>query len=75
MQTIKLDSYVGKDGILKLEVPLAITNTDLEVVVVVQPKPQREWPVGYFDETAGSLADDPLERPDQGVFEERDVLA
>jgi hypothetical protein len=30
------------------------------------------WPVNYFDETFGSLSDDPLVRPKQGVFEVRE---
>ncbi|MBK8024225.1 MAG: hypothetical protein IPK19_23015 [Chloroflexi bacterium] len=66
MQTIKLDTRVGHDGILKLEVPLDVTDADLEVLVVVHRKEKRGWPPGYFDRTAGSLADDPMERPQQG---------
>ncbi len=74
MQTIKLDARVGHDGILKLELPLEVSDTDLEVLVVVQAKEKRGWPVGYFDRTAGALADDPIERPSQGAYEERDAL-
>ena len=29
------------------------------------------WPEGYFDETAGALADEPIERPLQGDVEPR----
>ncbi|MBL8153163.1 MAG: hypothetical protein JNM70_03180 [Anaerolineae bacterium] len=74
MQTIKLDTRVGQDGILKLELSLEVTDADLEVLVVVQRKEKRGWPPGYFERTAGSLADDPIERPPQGVYEERDTL-
>jgi hypothetical protein len=74
MQTIKLDTRVGQDGILKLELPLEVSNADLEVLVVVQRKEKRGWPPGYFERTAGSLADDPIERPSQGEYEERDAL-
>lgn len=74
MQTIKLDTRVGQDGILKLELPLEVSDADLEVLVVVQRKEKRGWPPGYFERTAGSLADDPIERPPQGEFEERDTL-
>jgi hypothetical protein len=74
MQTIRLDSQVGMDGILKLELPLNLTNTELEVLVVVQPKIKRGWTPGYFEQTAGSLADFPIERGDQGEYEVRDVL-
>lgn len=75
MQTIKLDTRVGRDGILKLELPLDVSDTDLEVVVIVQQKAKRGWPPGYFERTAGSLADDPIERPPQGEYEERDPLS
>jgi hypothetical protein len=63
MQTIKLETHIGADGILKLELPLEISDADLEVLVVVQRKEKRSWPPGYFERTAGSLADDPIERP------------
>jgi len=72
MQTIKLEKRVGSDGILTLELPLEITDTDLEILVVVQPKVKRIWPTGYFDQTAGSLADNPIERPPQGEYEVAD---
>lgn len=70
MQTIQLDTRVGEDGILKLELPLEMSNTDLEVVVVIQRKEKRGWPPGYFDRTAGALADDPIERLPQGDYDE-----
>lgn len=38
METITLHSRVGADGLLKLLVPVKLTNTDLDcVVVIVQP--------------------------------------
>ena len=33
------------------------------------------WPPNYFEETFGALRDDPIERPEQGMFEVRDMLA
>lgn len=33
-----------------------------------------QWPIGYFEQTYGSLADDPLERPEQGEYPERETL-
>ncbi len=74
MQTIKLDTHVGQDGILKLELSLEVSDMDLEVLIVVQRKEKRGWPLAYFERTAGSLAADPLERPAQGEYEERDAL-
>ena len=37
MQNITLHSHVGSDGILQLKVPLDFTNTDLTVMLTVQP--------------------------------------
>jgi hypothetical protein len=79
MDAIKLTTHVGEDGILRLEVPIGIINQNLEVVVVVQSQDTKAvdangWPVGYFEETYGSLADYPIERPDQGTLETRDEI-
>jgi hypothetical protein len=89
MQTIKLRSHVGSDGILKLEVPVGLTDTDFEVLVVIEtlskangvtdPKAKTPeelgYPPGYFDETFGSLRDEPQERGPQGEYEVRDEIA
>lgn len=44
----------------------------------VQP-PQKSpeelgWPPGFFEETAGCLADDPIQRYPQGEYEQREQL-
>jgi len=33
------------------------------------------WPVGFFERTYGSLADEPIERPPQGAPEIREPIA
>lgn len=35
---------------------------------------QQQWPANYFAETYGALADDPLTRPEQGTFEQREAV-
>ena len=79
METIKLRTAVGEDGILKLELPTHVTNRELEVLVVMQLLEEEEvdelgWPKGFFDRTYGSLADDPIERPPQLPLEVRDEI-
>ncbi len=74
MQTIKVNARTGYDGVLKLELPIGVSNTEVEVVLVIHAEEKRGWPPGYFEETAGSLADDPIERPPQGGYEARDAL-
>lgn len=80
METIKVKTHVGSDGILKLELPVGFPNSELEVVVVVQSTPvqstqfdRAEW-LAFIESTAGSLADNPIERGDQGEFEVRDEI-
>ncbi len=72
METIKLYGYVDADGILKLQLPVELADQELEIYIVAPKK--RAWPSGYFERTAGSLADDPIERPPQGNYEEREKL-
>lgn len=83
MQSIKLCSHVGADGILHLEIPVGITDKEMEVVVIYQqiepsaPSKTTEelgWPPGFFEQTAGSLADDPIQRYPQGEYDTRESL-
>ncbi|MCC5669206.1 hypothetical protein LC653_36535 [Nostoc sp. CHAB 5784] len=83
MQSIKLCSHVGADGILHLSIPTGITDKEIEVTVIYQqlepsapPKTPEElgWPAGFFEQTAGSLADDPIQRYPQGEYDTRERL-
>jgi hypothetical protein len=66
METIKIKTRVGDDGILKIELPAYAANRELDVVIVIQPRDEAVdalgWPIGFFDRTYGALADDPIER-------------
>jgi hypothetical protein len=66
MNSMKLRSRVGADGVLNLKVPVGVTNAEVEVVVVFQlveraqtPQTSEElgWPPGFFERTAGSIPD------------------
>ena len=66
MNSLKLRSRVGADGVFNLKVPVGVTNAEVEVVVVFQlvehaqaPKTaeERGWPAGFFEQTAGSIPD------------------
>ena len=76
MQSIKLCSHVGADGILHLDIPSGIVSGDIEVEVIIKPitPSQREWMPGFFEEVIGGWAGEPLERPEQGEFETRETL-
>jgi hypothetical protein len=79
MHSIKLRSHVGSDGILQLQVPIGLRDTDLEIMVIVQPvispvqtvsSAQQGWSVDFFEKTFGSIPD--LERQPQGELQERE---
>jgi hypothetical protein len=70
MQTITLRSHVGADGVLRLDIPVDLADTDLEVVVTLQPLISPAADV--LGRTAGSIPD--LERPPQGNDDIRDTL-
>lgn len=83
MESIKLRSHVGSDGILKIEVPVGVKDADLDVVLNVVPvenevptKTPEElgWPEGFFEKTAGAWAGEPLMREPQGEYETRKPL-
>lgn len=89
MQSIKFQSHVGPDGILRFELPVGQSDTDFEVMVIMQPvvinsaaaaapitKTPEElgWPPGYFEQTEGSQEHDPIVRQPQGEYELREEL-
>lgn len=73
MNRIVVHSQVGRDGLLRLTVPLGATEADREVRVTIEavtkPASQDEWRQRVL-ELAGSWQGD-LERPEQGEYEPR----
>lgn len=81
MQTIKVRSRVAPDGSLSLKLPETLANQELEVIVVYQSVNSPEnsttpeelgWTPGFFERTAGAWQGEPLERGDQGKYDQRD---
>ena len=69
MVTISAKGRVKDDGTLDLHVTTGLPETDVEVLLVLEPTvfkgketPLREggWPEGYFGRTFGSLRDNPI---------------
>ena len=61
MISVKTKTHIGPDGTLTLEVPTPLRETDVEVMLVLQPMTASEaglespgWPAGFFDQTAGA---------------------
>ncbi len=79
METIKLKTRIDSTGTLRLDLPTQLANQQVEVLVVLhriedEPRDALGWPIGYFEETYGICADDPIERGDQGEFEIREPI-
>jgi hypothetical protein len=80
--SISVKSRVREDGVLRLDIPTGLSETDVEVLVVVQPstggKQQPEnggtWPEDFFERTFGCLKDDPIPLPSQDRYEVREKL-
>jgi hypothetical protein len=64
MVSISLRGHVKVDGTLELRIPTKFSETDVEVMIVLQPVKAEEtgaaWPRGYFERTFGSLRDNPI---------------
>ncbi len=67
MKTLSLKARTDKDGIVKLEIPTNISEKEIEIVLVIQTTSDEAvdslgYPIGYFDDTYGAFADNPIER-------------
>jgi hypothetical protein len=72
MESIKVRQRVGRDGILHLDIPVEITDRDVEAVVIYQPV----QPLTSIEPSLASLygvcADDPIILDDCGVSDALD---
>lgn len=86
MESIRIRTYIGDDGMLKIQLPSEIANQELDVVIVFQPVTQESsqsatqtpQELGYshkfVEEVIGSWEGEPLERPEQLPFETREEI-
>ena len=56
MQSIKLQTHIGDDGLLEIKLPVGMTNQDLEIIVIYQPINQTRKELGRLDFLNGLLA-------------------
>ncbi len=79
MDRLVVQSRVGSDGVLHIDIPVGKDEADREVQVTidpVQPGPpmtQEEWRQ-FVMETAGSITDPTFVRHEQGEYELREKL-
>jgi len=82
MVSFSAKARVNPDGSLQVAIPTGLPETDVDVLVVVQPvgaggeeKPAvGQWPAGFFERTFGCLTEDPLVAGPQLLPEAREKL-
>jgi hypothetical protein len=75
METIKIKTRIGSDGILRLETPTPLKSVDTEVLIVLQAiAPIIEDYDDFFARIDAIEADDLVVRPAQLPLEVRDEI-
>jgi len=67
MESIKVRQRVGQDGILHLDIPVGLTDRDIEVMVIYQPVQAATTAVLSLENLYGICADDPVRVDDAGI--------
>ncbi len=83
MVTIPVKGRVKRDGTLDLHVSTGLPETDVDVLLVLEPVAPKldqavtiegAWPGEYFETTFGSLRDNPLAQEPPPALESRQEL-
>jgi len=83
MVTIAAKGRVSRDGTLDLRVTTDLPETDVEILLVLEPlvskdaptaSPKAGWPEGFFERTFGGLRDNPIACDPPPRFEVRREL-
>jgi hypothetical protein len=67
MESIRLRQRVGLDGILHLEIPVGLTDREVEVMVVYQPMQALAAATPSLDQLYGICSDDLIVLDEQGI--------
>lgn len=82
MESFKVKTKIGEDGILRVEMPSEAKNVELEVLIIfetvnnqeLQPKTTHGWHPDFFEKVIGGWQGEPLVRGEQGEYEIREEL-
>ncbi|MEM9769938.1 MAG: hypothetical protein AAF892_18905 [Cyanobacteria bacterium P01_D01_bin.71] len=67
MESYKLRQQVGENGILHLDVPVGLSDREVEVMVIYQPVPSDFSAATSLAELYGVCADAPINIDDSGI--------
>lgn len=72
MKTIETTAKAGADKVLHLSIPVDLANQDYRMVIVIIPEDEKKgWPLGFIENTYGSIQDESFVRHPQGDYESR----
>lgn len=66
MESIKVRQRVGQDGVLHLDIPVGLSDRDMDVMVIYQPVQGATMAMLTLEELYGVCADDPIRVDDEG---------
>jgi hypothetical protein len=72
MDSITVHQRIGQDGMLHLDLPIGLTNQDVEVMVIYQPIQSLMTIEPSLESLYGVCADDPVVLDDHGISETLD---
>ena len=72
MESIKVRQRVGSDGMLHLDIPVELTDQEVEVMVIYQTTSSDATAVLPLADLYGSCADDPIEIDKAGILDVMD---
>ena len=68
----ELDAKLNELDPLRAKSLIILVRRAIKEVEQMEPSSLSDWPEGYFEQTAGSFLDEPLERSPQGAPTIRD---
>jgi hypothetical protein len=73
---IRLQTYVNEPTAFKVRqrARAARLSTSSYISELLQREVNRGWPENFFTEVVGCWKDEPIDRPSQGDFEQRDSV-
>ncbi len=83
MQSITVQSHVGEDGILRLQIPVGVKDADLQVTInfqlpgsngTVKSPEASDWPPSYLEKVIGSWQGEFPDIKNEGDHEKREEL-
>lgn len=72
MESIKVRQRVGQDGILHLDIPVGLSDRDMDVMVIYQPVQKTTTDMLVLEDLYGICADDPIRVDDEGISDALD---